>query len=156
MAEAAGKLPEVELPYIRRFQSADIQKHAPWLFPRMASAFPHMSQASHYTWMLNVLMNNDVLGLYHDKGVAFAVVTSPIIGKEPTIEELFVWVQDAADPEQMRAGAHFYSHFYEWASRRNVQTVIIENNTDISRKAILEATGRRVFEAKLSYMRVRE
>ena len=156
MAEAAEKLPEVDLPFIRRYQSADIQKHAEWLFPRMERAFPHMSRPAHYTWLLDVLMNNDVLPLYHDKGIAFAVVTSPIIGKEARVEELFVWMQDPSDTEQVRAGAHFYSHFYEWAMRRNIQTVIIENNTDISRKAILEATGRRVFEAKRSFMRVRE
>lgn len=157
MAEAAEKIAPVEIPAIRRYQTADIMKHAGWLFPRMARAFPHMSREQHYTWLLNIIQqNNDVLPLFHENGIAFAAIVSPMIGTDVRIEELFVWVQDAADPEQMRAGAHFYAHFYDWAAKRGVQTVIIENNTDISRKAILEATGRRVFEAKLAFMRVRE
>lgn len=155
MTEAAEKI-EVELPAIRRYQTADIMRHAEWLFPRMAKYFPHMQRAAHYTWLLNVLQNADVLPLYHDNGIALAVATKPLIGNEERIEELFVWVKDAADPEQMIVGAHFYNKFYEWAAARGTSIVLVENNTDISRKAITEATGRRVFDAKLAFMRVRE
>lgn len=155
MAEAAEKIEQPQVA-IRRYQSADIMKHAIWLFPRMARAFPHMSREQHYTWLLNIFQNGDVLPLFHENGIALATAVRPLIGADERIEELFVWMQDAADPEQMRAGAHFYSHFYDWAARRGVQTIVIENNTDISRKAILDATGRRVFEAKTAFMRVRE
>lgn len=159
MNAVAEQKPEVEVlppPFIRRYQTADIVKHAAWLFPRMARAFPHMSREAHYTWLLNVVQNNDILALYHDHGIAIATITRPLIGPDERIEEVFVFVETAADPEQMRAGGHFYVHFYEWAVARGVKTVLVENNTDISRKAILEATGRRVFEAKLSFMRARE
>ncbi len=155
MSDAAQKI-EVELPFIRRYQTADIMKQANWLFPRLARLFPHMSREAHYTWMLNVLLNNDVLPLYHDHGIAFATIVHPLIGQDMKVEELFVLMENPTDPEQQRAGAHFYNHFYEWAYKRGIKTVIIENNTEIDRKAILEATGRRVFEAKLAYMRARE
>lgn len=154
MAEAAEKI--APAPAIRRYQSADIMKHAEWLFPRMARAFPHMNRAAHYTWLLNILQNGDVLPLFHEHGIALAVATKPLIGNEDRIEELFVWMKDAADPDQMMAGGHFYTHIYDWAAVRGVAIVLIENNTDISRKAITEATGRRVFETKLAFMRIRE
>lgn len=157
MGEAAEQIVDLPEPKIRRYQTADIQKHAIWLFPRMARAFPHMSQQTQYTWLLNVLQNNnDLLPLFHEKGIAFFQSVSTLILPNSHIEELFVWVEDATDPEQMRAGAAFYKHVYEWATTRGLQTVMIENNTDISRKAILEVTGRRVFEAKQAFMRVRE
>ena len=153
MSDAAQKI-EVELPFIRRYQTADIMKQAHWLFPRLARLFPHMSREAHYTWLLNMLNSNDCIPLYHECGFALAMMMSEPMRPNAYVEEVFVYLQDAAQPEQQIVGAHFYNHFYSWTTQRGIKTLFIEKNTDVSRKSILEVTGSRVFESNQAYMRV--
>lgn len=160
MAEVALKEPEVEaaveIPFTRRFQSSDLSKHGPWLFPRLSKLFMHMSDGRLHGWLLDMMGQNDFMFLYQDHGVALAMLRSDSLRPDAVVEEIFVWVEDPANEEHLRAGAYFYVHFDEWAKRKSVPTVLIEQNTDIPRKLIAEATGKRIFEAKLAYMRVRD
>lgn len=156
MSDVALLEPAVEAPFIRRFQSSDLSKHGPWLYPRLLKLFPHMNEGRVYGWLLDMMGQNDFLFLYSDHGIAACMLRSEPMKQDAVVEEIFVWVADKTDERQVREGAHFYTHFYEWAKRKSVPTVVIEANTDISRKAILDVTGRRVFETKLSYIRVRD
>lgn len=154
MNDAAEKIELPPAPDIRRYQTADIQKHATWLFGRLERSYPHMSREAHYTWLLNMLNSNDYIPLYHECGFALAAMVSEPMRPNSHVEEVFVYLQDAAQPEQQFVGAHFYNHFYTWAVQRGIKTVFIEKNTDVSRKSILDVTRSRVFESKQAYMRI--
>lgn len=156
MGEAAEKLPEVRIPFVRRFERADINKHADWLIPRLLVFLPHLTPTGLHGWLLNILSSNEFMFLYQDKSVALAqmIPDSPRPGN--IIQEVFVWCKDPKDEAQVQDAAYFYDHFQNWAKRRDIQTLMIENSTDIPRKLIGDVTGRRVFETKVAYMRVRE
>lgn len=154
MADVAEKLETPLPPAIRRYQTADIQKHAAWLFPRLERSYPHMSRAQLYTWLLGALQNNDFIPFYHDCGIALATMVSQPLRPNAYVEEVFVYLEDAALDSHQFVGGHFYKHIYSWAQQRGIKTVFIETNTDVSRRAIAEATGIRVFENKQAYMRV--
>src|SRR5689334_9691453 len=133
MAEAAEKI-EQHIPFVRRFERPDIDRHAAWLFPRMMKSFPHMHEPRNVqTFILNVLPSSEFIFLYQDHAVALAQIVRLGINPEPIIEELFVWCEDPTDKDQQADAAYFYSHFSEMAKRKQLATIIVDQNTDVPR-----------------------
>lgn len=159
MADAAEKIEIVEdrpLPFTRRFERPDIDKHAEWLFPRMLKTFPHMPEFRNVqTFILNILPVNEYIFLVQDHAVALAQIARIGIDPNPVIEEIFVWCADPGNIEQQEDAAHFYTHFAELAKRRGIATIIVDQNTDVPRNLIADATGKRVFDTKQSYLRMK-
>lgn len=156
MVEAAVKIEEQHVPFIRRFERPDIDKHAAWLFPRMMKTYAHMYEPRNVqTFILNVLPSNEFVFLYQDHAVALAQIVRLGISPDPVVEELFVWCEDPTDVEQQKDAAHFYAHFTELAKRKQIATVIVDQNTDVPRNLIADVTGKRVFDTKQSYIRMK-
>jgi hypothetical protein len=156
MADAAEKIVEDRIPFIRRFERPDIDRHAEWLFPRMMQVFPHLHENRNVqTFILNALPNNEMIFLVQDNAVALAQVSRIGISPEPVIEEIFVWCKDRADVDQQRDASWFYVQFAEMAKRKQIATVLVDVNTDVPRTMIANVTGRRVFDTKQSYLRMK-
>lgn len=156
MAEAAIKLEQVELPipFIRRFERPDIDRHAAWFIPRMLKTYPHLTDRSIQTWLFNILDSNEFMFLFQETGIALAQYVQYGLRAEGIVEEQFVWVADPKDDVQVAQAAHFYPHFYEWAKRKSLTTVVVEENSDVPHELVKEKLGRRLFERKLIYARV--
>lgn len=153
-AATAEKIEVVEPPFTRRFERPDIDKHAAWFIPRLLKSFPHLTDRSAYTWLLGILQSNEFMFLYQDHAVALAQVVAYSLRPEALVEEIFVWCEDAKDKQQVADAAHFYSHFYEWAKRKGLSTVVVEENTDVPHDLVNETLGKRLFQRKLVFARV--
>lgn len=145
---------EREPPFIRRFERPDIDKHAEWFIPRLLKAFPHLNERSAYTWLLNILTSNEFLFLYMDNGIALAQAVQYGLRAEAVVEEQFVWVEDPRDNDQLANAAYFYSNFYEWAKRKGLSVLIVEENSDVNHDLVREKLGKRLFERKQIYAKV--
>lgn len=149
----------VEPPFTRRFERPDIDKHAAWFIPRVLKVFPHQTERSVYTWLLNILNSNEFMFLYQDKAIALAQVVAYSLRPESVVEEIFVWCEDPKDKDQLADAAYFYEHFYEWAKRKGIVTLIVEENSDVPHEVIRKQLGndeqqKRLFERKLVFARV--
>lgn len=158
-AATAEKLTVIDPPFTRRFERPDIDKHAAWFIPRILKTFPHQTERSVYTWLLNIMDSNEFMFLYQDKAVALAQVVAYSLRPEAIVEEIFVWCEDPRDKDQLAAAAHFYDHFYQWAKRKGVPTLIVEENSDVPHEMIRRQLGneeqqKRLFERKLIFARV--
>lgn len=156
MAEAAIKLEQVELPipFTRRFERPDIDRHAAWFIPRLLKTYPHLTDRSAYTWLLNILDSNEMMFLFQENGIALAQCIQYGLRAESIIEEQFVWVADPKNDVHIAEAAHFYPHFYEWAKRKGLSTVVVEENSDVPHEFVKEKLGRRLFERKVIFARV--
>lgn len=141
-------------PFIRRFERPDIDKHAAWFIPRLLKSYPHLTERSVYTWLLGILDSNDFMFLYLDRGVALAQSVQYGLRSEAVIEEQFVWVEDPTNKEMQADAAFVYQHFYEWAKRKGLSTVIVEENSNVSHDLVGLALGKRLFERKQVFTRV--
>lgn len=154
VAEKPKAAPERDPPFIRRFERPDIDKHAAWFIPRLLKAFPHLTERSVYTWLLNILDSNEYLFLYLDHGVALAQAVQYGLRAEAVIEEQFVWIEDPTDKETQADAAFAYQHFYEWAKRKGLSTVIVEENTNVPHDLVARALDKRLFERKQIFAKV--
>ena len=159
MAEAATiEKPKVfepvDPPFVRRFERPDVDRHAAWFVPRLLLSYPHLTERSVMTWLLNIMNSNEFMFLYQDHAIALAQVVSHTIRPEAIVEEVFVWCEDPADKDQQADAAYFYDHFVEWAKRKGIPTVTVEELSDVPHEIIKDKLGKRLFERKTIYARV--
>lgn len=158
-AALAEKPVVIDPPFTRRFERPDIDKHAAWFIPRLLKSFPHVNDRYVHTWLLGILNSNEFMFLYQDHAIALAQVVAYTLRPEAIVEEMFVWCEDPASKEQQADAAYFYEHFYEWAKRKGLSTLIVEESSDVPHELIRERLGndkqnKRLFERKVTYARV--
>lgn len=159
MAEAAtvekpAFILERDPPFVRRFERPDIDKHAAWFVPRLLKAFPHLNERSIYTWLLNILDSNEFMFLYFDHGIALAQAVQYGLRAEAVVEEQFVWAEDPLDKDMQQDVAYAYTHFYEWAKRKGLSILIVEENSDVPHELVREKLDKRLFERKQVFAKV--
>jgi len=153
--QATLENPEViEPPFTRRFERPDIDKHAVWFIPRLLKTFSHLTERSVYTWLLNILNSNEFMFLYQDHAIALAQVVQYSMRPDAMVEEIFVWCEDPQDKSQQVDAAYFYEHFYQWAKRKALPTLIVEECSDVPHDIVREKLNKRLFERKMIYARV--
>lgn len=147
-------VPEREPPFVRRFERPDIDKHAAWFIPRLLKSFPHLNERSAFTWLLSILSSNEFMFLYLDHGVALAQAVQYGLRAEAVVEEQFVWIEDPLDKDMQNDAAFVYSHFYEWAKRKGLPVLIVEENSDVPHEAVAKILDKRLFERKQIFAKV--
>lgn len=156
MAEAATveKFEIVEPPFTRRFERPDIDRHAAWFIPRLLKSYPHLTERSIQTWLLNILNSNEFMFLFQDHAIALAQTVQYGLRSEAIVEEQFVWCEDPLSKDNQADAAYFYDHFYEWAKRKGLSTVVVEESSDVPHDAVREKLNKRLFERKLIFAKV--
>ena len=154
MGEPTVKIEIREPAFIRRFEIADLSRHGPWLLKRFAAKFPDMPEKGFAGYLNGLIVNNEHIFLYQDHAVALAqIVFSPGIKPTRAIQERFVWVESREDKEQLSDAADFYDQFKLEAKRRDVERIIVCEDSDVPKTLIEQRLGR-VFDTRVSYARV--
>lgn len=148
------KVPEREPPFVRRFERPDIDRHAAWFIPRLLKSYPHLTERSVYTWLLNILDSNEFMFLFQEHAIALAQTVQYGLRSEAIVEEQFVWIEDPADKEMQIDASYFYLHFYELAKRKGLSTVIVEENSNVPHDLVQKALDKRLFERKQIFAKV--
>lgn len=149
----------IELPFTRRFERPDIDKHAAWFVPRLLKVYPQLTARSTQTWLLSILESNEFMFLYQDHAIGLAQVCAYSLRPEAIIEEIFVWCENPQNKENQQQAAHFYDHFYQWAKRKGIATMTVQENSDVPPELIRKQLGsdeqsKRLFERKVMYARI--
>ncbi len=147
-------IPERDPPFVRRFERPDIDKHATWFIPRLLKSYAHLNERSAYTWLLNILTANDFMFLYFEHGIALAQAVQYGLRAEAVVEEQFVWIEDPLDKDMQADVAFAYTHFYEWAKRKGLSILIVEENSDIPHDLVARTLDKRLFERKQIFAKV--
>ena len=154
MAEAAVKVEIHEPAFIRRFEIADLSKHGPWLMKRFLAKFPEMGEKTIAGYLNGLIVNNEHIFLYQDHAVALAqIVFSPGIKPVRVLQERFVWVENREDKDQLSDAADFYDQFKQEAKRRDVERIIVCEDSDVPKTLIEQRLGR-LFDTKITHARV--
>lgn len=144
----------IELPAIRGFNFADMQTHGRWMMERMFKAFPHLTQREVETWLRSIQHAQGYLMLYQDNSVALAqVVPAQGLGATSVVQEIFVWCEKPDDKAQQKEAAAFYDNIAEWARNMKIDTVVVEENSDVPHEMIKEKLGR-LYERKQWFARL--
>ena len=158
MAEAAVKQEftvERDPPFIRRFERPDIDKHAVWFIPRLLKSFPHLNERSAYTWLLNILTSNEFMFLYFDHGVALAQAVQYGLKAEAVVEEQFVWIDEPLNKDKQEEVSWAYTHFHEWAKRKSLAIMIVEENSDVPHEVVARRLEKRLYDRKQIFVKVK-
>lgn len=141
-------------PQVRRFELPDLDRHGGWLMARFLGAFPHLNARQAQGFLKGMVYSNEYLFLYQDHGCALAQVMSDhVLAGQPVIWERFVWIEDPEDAMQQEAASYFYEHIYKWAKRQGVETIIVEEMSDVPHELVKTRLGR-VFVREQKFARV--
>lgn len=154
MAEAVLKIEVHEPAPVRRFELADLSTHGGWIIKRFQTLFPDMGERSIAGYLSGLITSNENLFLYQDNAVALAqMIYSGGVRPVHIVRERFVWCKDKTDKQQLEFAADFYTHIFMWAKRASIETIIVCENTDVP-KSLIEARCGRIFDTKVSHVRV--
>jgi hypothetical protein len=154
MADAAVKEVPREPATVRRFETADLNTHGPWLLKRFQAKFPAFTEREIAGYLSGMVYNNEHLFLYQDNAVMLAQMTfSAGIRPERVVQERFVWVRDRKDQEQLEAAADFYTEIKTWAKRQDAQRIIVCEDSDIPKPLIIARIGR-IFDTTICHVRI--
>lgn len=155
MAEAALKVEEPHVPVpVRRFSTADLSEHGPWLMKRLIAKFPDVSERWIASYLSRLVFDNEHLFLYQPHAVALAqVVFTPGIKPVKVVQERFVWVEDPKDKAQLENAADFYSEMKLWGKRQDAERIFACEDTDVPKPLIIARIGR-LFDTTVSHARI--
>lgn len=127
-------------PAIRRFELPDIDRHGPWLIPRLTASFPHLTERNVLGWLKSLLYANEFKFLYAENSVGLAQMmqVSPL-DPRPMVCERFVLARAS---EHVAEAAFFYADFAVWARHLGCEVMIVEELSDVPHDAIKEKIGR--------------
>lgn len=139
---------------VRRFELPDLDRHSLWFMPRFLKNFPHLNERQAIGFLRGVLYSNEYLFLFQEKGIALAqAVGSHALDASSVVWERFVWVEDPENKMQVEAASYFYERFGEWAKRKSISTVLVDQQTDVSDELIKARIGR-IFTTEQKFARV--
>jgi hypothetical protein len=147
---APTKLPDPPAAASRRFQIPDLNHHAGWLIERLVKAFPHRTERDLIGWLRGVIYANDFLFLYQDHSVALATVSRvhPLLPKGH-VQEIFVFAEAGYEAE----AAVFYDDFARWAKNQGLDTIVVQEMSDVPHEAIRDKLGR-MFTKTITFARM--
>src|SRR5579864_8355295 len=138
MALAAVPLPTRAPLVVRRFELPDLTRHA-WIVPRIAKAYPHLTERTTAGWLTGLIYSSEYLFLYQEHAVALAqLVRSHTLSPAPVVHERFVF---AESEDHMDAAAEFYTEFARWAKHHGARTIIVEELSDVLHEKVREKLG---------------
>jgi hypothetical protein len=146
---------EVREPAIvRRFETADLSRHGPWLLKRFMLKFPNFTEQAIGGYLSGLVFNNEHMFLYQNHAVALAQLThSPGIRPVKLVQERFVWVEDRNNKSQLEDAADFYTHMRQWGKRQDAERIMVCEESDVPKTLIVARLGR-VFDTTVSHARV--
>jgi hypothetical protein len=139
---------------VRRFETADLSRHGPWLLKRFMLKFPNFTEGAIAGYLSGLVFNNEHMFLYQNHAVALAQLThSPGIRPVKLVQERFVWVEDRNNKSQLEDAADFYNHMRQWGKRQDAERIIVCEESDVPKTLIVARLGR-VFDTTVSHARV--
>lgn len=137
---------------IRRVELPDLSEHGPWLIERLQVVYPHATKPMLWSWLNNILNNNEHLFLYQKNSIALAQVERGFsLQPRPTVRERFVFAQDPANPEHVAQAEAFYADFIRWAKAMDAEVVVLSELSDVAADKL---KGIRLFEKTQRFIRV--
>ena len=148
MAATAEKLkPD---PVIRRFQMPDLKDHGSWITERLIALWPHHNEHTLFGFLRGVLSSNEFLFLYQDHAVALATVAHPHpLQPKPFVQEIFVLAEEGYQAE----AASMYTEFARWAKLRGIDTIVVQEMSDVPADLIKDRLGR-IFTRQQQFVRI--
>ena len=146
----------VELPAVRRFELADIAQHAKWLLPRLAKAYPHLTERTALGFLNNILYNSEFYFCYQPHAVGLMQVErSHMLTPEAIVREKFVWVEDPKNEDHIDEALSFYEEFRKWGERFGARTMVLLENSDVPIEKLRTVfQGSRIFTREQKFMRI--
>ena len=134
----------------RRFEIPDIDRHGGWLLERLQKVYKDKTPQQIVAFLRGAVYSNEMLFLYKEHGVALAAIWRPHpLEPKPIIQEVFV----LAEPGYEADAADFYDNFAQWAKRQDIDTILVEELTDVPHEAIKEKLGR-VFTKTINFAKL--
>lgn len=135
---------------IRRFDYADLTRSGPWLFPRIATRYPHLTERDAASFLATKIAANDSLFLWAPHAVCmFERYSNPLSGK-PLVREIFA-LHDGGGYADLMA---MYGIAFDWAKRLGAVEATVSEFSDISTPDLAKRFERKIRKRRHSVMEV--
>lgn len=125
----------------RRFYLADIDEMGLWILKRLKERYTFLDDKTSLGWLRSCMDRNDFLFMRTDHTVGLAVVGHIPLMAVPYVQEVFVFIRDPDDPNQLREGQEIYRHFRQWAASMNAKELRLDIFSDLPMSYIKNLLG---------------
>lgn len=147
-------LPERPAMPIRRLELGDITEQGSWLMPRLQKSFPSLDPRRISSWLTSMIYENSFMVLYKRDSVACAqLIRANILEPIPIVREVFFFVRDPADKDQIDDAMEFYDELERFTKLHDASTYIVSTRSDIPPE-LIGKRFKRVFENKQYFVRM--
>lgn len=145
----------VELPSVRRFELADISRHAKWIIPRLVKQYPHLTERTALGFLNNMVYNQDYYFCFQPNAVGLMQVErSHLLTPDAIVREKFVWCEDPKNEDHIDQATAFYFEFAKWGERFGAKIMIVEETSDVPHEKIREVFDKRIFAREQKFVRL--
>lgn len=138
----------------RRFFLPDMDRH-PWIVQRLCETYK-ITDRQAIGWLRSLMESSEFCFLYLDNSAAlFEVTRQHTLAVKPILTERFVWCKDPEDKALHAEACSFYEFAAAWARNKDIDTIIVEENSDVPHEMVREIKKLgRVFEKKQWFAKV--
>ena len=138
-------------PSFSRFSStADLVKYGVWLSDRLRTVWNHLNERSVLGWLKGCAESNEFFFIKSVHAVSMFRVYHRALDPKPSIEEIFVFVDDADNRTAIHEGAAHYGEVKRWAKGMEAREIQVGCHSDIPRPLIEGFLGRITAQEKLT------
>ena len=144
----------LDIPAMRRLQTADLTEHGAWILERLLKQHPNHNQRSIIGWLHGLTDSNEHLFLYQPHAVCLAErVFTYTLDAKPLVFERFVFCEDKDNALHQMEASWFYPEMLRWAKQAGIDKVFVMEKSDVPDDMVRKRVGR-VHEVKQFFARV--
>lgn len=131
----------IPTPTISRYTLKDLIEQGSWLADRVRQNWSHLTERSALGWLRSCLEINEFFFIKSPHAVSLCRVMHLSLDPVPTVEEIFVFVDEKDKEDRQREGAAHYVEMQRWARTMQGRDIIVNRHTDVPLDMIREAMG---------------
>lgn len=137
--------PVVEIypaPIFSRFSpTTDLIKSGVWVSDRVRQKWSHLNERTVLGWLKGCAESNENLFIKSLHSVSMFRTVHNALDPKPSIEEIFVFVDDPQNKQAINEGAANYGEMRRWAQGMGAERAVVGQNTDIPISMIRSVLG---------------
>lgn len=131
----------IPTPAISRYEMKDLIERGQWLADRVTENWRHLTSKMAIGWLRSCLDINEFFFVKSAHAASLSRIVHRSLDPQPSIEGVFVFVDDKASDSIVREGAAHYPEIQRWARMNKADEMAFARYSDVPADLIREALG---------------
>ena len=129
-------------PVFSRFSpTSDLVKNGVWISDRVREVWTHLNERTVLGWLRSSAESNENFFVKTSHAVSLFRAVHNALNPNPSVEEIFVFVDDRKNKQSIQEGAAHYAEARRWGRNMQATSMIVGNHSDVPMPMIRSVLG---------------